>query len=325
MDKANPIPQITPGCRGLGQGMGMQTTDDVKRDEIKRTVEIEEFTNRALVHPISARLVPLFHRWDIHPNTVSIAGAVSGALAALCYYGYEHLALTLAGFVLMITWHVMDGADGQLARLSGKVTASGYVIDGICDYTTFIFVYIALALRLGEKFGGDIWILVVAAGLSHIVQSAAFELQRAAYNKWARGKAFAPAAAAAAQRATRGQASPFAIFRVFATAYDSVQRPFHPIDEDTATRLRAFGEKSPENAAAVGNAYSEAFRTAVLRWSWESANNRTIVIFLACLVGRPILYFLVEVTLLNLALVMLVGMNHQRAAKLKAWLASQGA
>jgi phosphatidylglycerophosphate synthase len=294
-------------------------------NDIKRALEIEEFTNRALIHPISARLVPLFHRWDIHPNTVSIAGAVSGALAALCYYGFEHLALTIAGFALMITWHVMDGADGQLARLSGKVTASGYVIDGICDYTTFIFVYVALALRLTEKFGADIWILVVAAGLSHIVQAAAFELQRAAYNKWARGKAFAPAAAAAAQQATRGQASPFAIFRVFAGAYDAVQRPFHPIDDDTATRLKAFGDKSAENAAAVGNAYADAFRTAVLRWSWESANNRTIAIFLACLLGRPILYFLVEVTLLNIALVMLVGMNHQRAAQLKAWLASQGA
>ena len=50
-----------------------------------------------------------------------------------------------------------------------------------------------------------------------------------------------------------------------------------------------------------------------------------IVIFIACLLGRPILYLLVEVTLLNLALVLLVGMNQQRSAKLKAWLASQGA
>jgi phosphatidylglycerophosphate synthase len=296
-----------------------------KPNDIKRAVEIEKFTNRALIHPISGRLVPLFHRLDVHPNTVSIAGAVSGALAALCYYGYEHLALTIAGFVLMITWHVMDGADGQLARLSGKVTASGYVIDGICDYTTFILVYIALALRLAEKFGGDIWILVVAAGLSHIVQAAAFELQRAAYNKWARGKAFAPAAAAAAQRATQGQASPFALFRVFAASYAAVQRPFHPIDEDTAQRLQAYGAQSAETAAAVGAAYADAFRTAVLRWSWQSANNRTIAIFLACLLGRPILYFLVEVTLLNLGLVLLIGMNHQRAARIRAWLASQGA
>ena len=112
---------------------------------------------------------------------------------------------------------------------------------------------------------------------------------------------------------------------MFAAAYAAVQRPFHPIDEETAQRLQAYGAQSAETAAAVGAAYADTFRTAVLRWSWESANNRTIAIFVACLLGRPILYFLVEVTLLNLALVLLIGMNHQRAGRIRAWLASQGA
>src|SRR3954471_18230839 len=87
---------------------------------IKRTIEIEEFTNRYVIHPISGWLVPLFHQRDIHPNTVSLAGAVSGAIAAVCYYNYEHTAAAVAGFLFMLGWHVFDGADGQLARLSGK-------------------------------------------------------------------------------------------------------------------------------------------------------------------------------------------------------------
>jgi hypothetical protein len=174
-----------------------------------------------------------------------------------------------------------------------------------------------------EPYGGGVWAVVVAAGLSHIVQSAAFELQRSAYNQWAGGRAFAPAAARAAQRASRGQASPWAVLRLLAGAYDAVQRPFHPIDSGLAARLLAYGQRGGAAADQVAEAYRDAFRTAVLRWSWESANNRTIAIFVACLLGRPLLYFLLEIVVLNLALVALVAMNRRRAASLAAWFGRQ--
>src|SRR5207253_2216287 len=156
--------------------------------------------------------------------------------------------------------------------------------------------------RLMPSQGVGIWALVVAAGLSHIVQAAAFELQRADYNQWARGKAFAPGA----QRAARGPASPSPVLRWFAAWYAAVQSPFHPIDNQTRARLRAFGSRDGAHAVKVAEAYDGAFRQAVLRWSWESANNRTIAIFIACLVGRPTLYFLLEVFVLNAALAVLV-------------------
>jgi phosphatidylglycerophosphate synthase len=286
--------------------------------QIRRTAEIEEFTNRALIHPISGWLVPVFHRLDVHPNTVSLGGALCGVLAAGCYYFYDLPAATLGGFLLMVGWHILDGADGQLARLSGKVTASGYVIDGICDYTTFVFVYVALSLRLTETDGPGIWVLSVAAGASHIVQAAAFELQRAAYQAWVGGKAFAAASPAA------GKASPVAILRGLAAFNDWVQRPFHPVSPDLAVRLRAYGTRSDTARAEIAEAYRAGFRTAVLRWSSLSANNRTIAIFLACLVGIPHLYFAFEIAVLNFALILLVRMNRHRAAGLSSWLSSRG-
>ena len=93
-------------------------------------------------------------------------------------------------------------------------------------------------------------------------------------------------------------------------------------------------------AAAVGSTQLPWFWTATLvatlvltpafAWLVSRWPRRVVVpvvygFFIACLLGRPILYFLVEVTVLNIALVLLIGMNHQRAAQLKAWLASQGA
>ena len=236
---------------------------------------------------------------------------------------FDMLPATIAGFLLMVVWHIMDGADGQLARLSGKVTAGGYVIDGICDYLTFIVVYVALALRLSTTDGDAVWIVVVAAGLSHVIQAAAFELQRAAYGQWAGGKAFASADAMAAQRETRGQASPFAPFRALAALYAAVQEPFQPVDVTMRQRLLSLGNRDADTPARISEKYREIYRTAVLRWSWQSANNRTIAIFLACLVGHPMLYFLLEMFVLNAGLFLLVRMNRQRAAELTAWVQAQ--
>jgi phosphatidylglycerophosphate synthase len=283
---------------------------------IKRTIEIEEFTNRYLIHPISGWLVPVLNRLDVHPNTVSLAGALSGALGALCYYHYGTTAAVVAGFLFMVGWHILDGADGQLARLSGKVTASGYVIDGICDYTTFIFVYVALAIRLTEYAGNGVWVLVVLAGLSHMLQAAAFEQQRAVYNRWVSGKALG--AAAAGETPTRGALGGLA------AVYAKLQAPFLPLNAALEQRLRAYGGASADHARAVADAYRERFRRAVLHWSWLSANNRTIAIFVACFIGHPILYFLFELVALNAALVLLVRMNRARAEQLSGWLAVNG-
>ncbi|MGH8258113.1 MAG: CDP-alcohol phosphatidyltransferase family protein, partial [Steroidobacteraceae bacterium] len=56
---------------------------------IRRTAEIEELTNRYLIHPLSSRLVPLFARMHVTPNAVSITGMLFGILAGCAYYSYE--------------------------------------------------------------------------------------------------------------------------------------------------------------------------------------------------------------------------------------------
>ena len=131
---------------------------------VRRTSEIEEATNRAFIHPLAARLVPLFARLGIAPNAVSLAGVALGIAAGFAYYHFQDWRYAFAGFALMLAWHVLDGADGQLARLTGRQSALGGVLDGICDYVTFIAVYAGFALALAPLFGPGVWALVIAAG-----------------------------------------------------------------------------------------------------------------------------------------------------------------
>ena len=104
-----------------------------KTDDIKRTGEIEEFTNVYIIHPISSWLVPKFIKLNITPNMVSSFGMVCGLMAGVCYYNYQTPIFAALGFLLMFMWHVFDGADGQLARATKNFSEIGKVIDGVCD------------------------------------------------------------------------------------------------------------------------------------------------------------------------------------------------
>src|SRR5580692_13172531 len=98
--------------------MAPQQTEMKGHVPIRRTTEIEEITNLYFIHPLASRLVPLFARLRVTPNAVSILGMLFGILSAFANYRYWNLGSAITGFALMIAWHVMDGADGQLARFT---------------------------------------------------------------------------------------------------------------------------------------------------------------------------------------------------------------
>ena len=114
------------------------------------------------------------------------------------------------------------------------------------------------------------------------------------------------------------------MFRGLASLYRSVQGPFHPIDQSLRARLLAFARSHPTQTPEIAQAYRRIYRDSVLQWSLLSANNRTIAIFIACLCGRPWLYFLFELVVLNGALVWLIRGNRTRREALNGWLSQGG-
>jgi phosphatidylserine synthase len=258
-------------------------------EPVRRASEIEEITNLYVIHPVSTFLTPRFARLGVTPNAVSVAGMGFGVLAAFAYYHYRDLRWGVAGFFLMIAWHVMDGADGQLARLTNAQSELGKVLDGICDYVTFIAVYAALAAALARDIGARAWALAAVAGLCHALQSAAYEAQRQEYSFWGLGKT----SAKLAMPPPAGGAGPMAaLYRLYVGAQLMVA------GQAVAFRGRlaqAFEKAGPGGADAVRARYREIFAPAVRRWSILSANYRTIGIFLGAAIARPDYYFLFEI------------------------------
>jgi hypothetical protein len=113
-----------------------------------RPRELEDGLNLYLYHPLAARLARLLKPTGISPNAVSVFGCLLVWGAAWAYTGLAWPQRVVAGFTLHLLWHVVDGADGDLARLTGKSSPTGELVDGVCDLAGHIVLYVALAAML---------------------------------------------------------------------------------------------------------------------------------------------------------------------------------
>jgi hypothetical protein len=143
--------------------------------------------NLYLYHPLS---------WQLARRLAHAGNAQHGfggrglfvVAAGFCYWGVPWPLGAALGMALHMTWHIVDGADGDLARVTGKSSPLGEMVDGICDYTSHIVLYVLLAFVLTRTMGaGWAWFWTLAAGASHIVQSNHVEVQRRFYQYWMYG------------------------------------------------------------------------------------------------------------------------------------------
>jgi CDP-diacylglycerol---serine O-phosphatidyltransferase len=279
-------------------------------EPVRRTSEIEEVTNLYFIHPLSARLVRIFAWLRISPNTVSLIGMACGVLAGVAYHRYQTAWCALAGFGLMLAWHVMDGADGQLARLTNSFSELGKVLDGVCDYVTFTAVYVGLALAMSHTLGGWVWAVAVISGMCHAVQSAAYEMQRQEYNFWGWGRKSAalPELAVPRRDMPVAQRLPDMLHRQYTRMQIWIAGGTVAFHNSFAGILAA----RPAHDAALRQRYREAFAPGIRKWGCLSSNYRTLAIFIAVLLKAPLWYFLFEIFGFNLILFRLLAAQKAR-------------
>jgi phosphatidylglycerophosphate synthase len=126
-----------------------------------------ELVFRPLAHLVVLVLAPL----RVPPPSVVVASTASG-IAGAVELANGHL---VAAALLIQLKTVLDNADGQLARLTNRVTAFGRYLDSECD----LLVNAALFAAIGEYTGK--WI-VAAAGFVAVtaILSVNFNLERLA-------------------------------------------------------------------------------------------------------------------------------------------------
>ena len=278
-----------------------------------RAPELEDPLNRYLYHPLAARLARALRPTPISPNLVSVAGVLLVWGAAWCYSQLAWPAGVAAGFTLHLLWHVADGADGDLARLRGTASATGELVDGVCDYSAHTLLYIVLAAMLEGQIGGWAWPLAMAAGASHIVQTNHAETQRRSYLWWTYGIPWLKHAQAAGDEVFQGRNWFSQAFGWMARDYLKLANAMTP----QGARLDALVDDSasdPRRIALIRRLSHRGFRAGLKLPKLLGPNPRTIILGASMTLGSPLYYFLAEVVALNLALVLSVR-HHEQVAR----------
>jgi len=268
-------------------------------------MEIEEITNLYFIHPLAGRLVPIFARLHVTPNAVSILGMSFGILAAFAYYRYWDPRFAIAGFVLMIAWHVMDGADGQLARYTQSYSYFGKILDGIADHVTFIAVYVALAVTSSRQNGNWVYFLAAISAGFHAIQSASYETERQEYEYLGWGKKPQdPPPRNGEVRDLGGIGWLFDFLnRLF---FFGLSFPTAGINRKFRETMTEALQNDPGNAHLVRQQYRDTLAPQIRSWSVLSANYRTVGIFISTLCKAPEMYFGFEIVGFSMLLALLI-------------------
>ena len=134
--------------------------------------------NRRMSIPISRQLIKL----PITANMVSIftlgVGIASAAFFALG--GYWH---TLVGALLCLFASILDGSDGEVARLKLLESDFGCWLETVCDYLFYLFLLVGMTVGLWRSSGAKIYLVwggLLLAGAFASFLTTAWERQRLA-------------------------------------------------------------------------------------------------------------------------------------------------
>ena len=119
-----------------------------------KSKDTEEWIDTVWTRPIGYRWALLFKKYNVHPITVTILSVVIGVMSAFFFMhgsyrteGTSGLIYNIVGVLLLAWANFYDSADGQLARMTGKTSLLGRILDGAAEDVWFFFLYCAVVVR----------------------------------------------------------------------------------------------------------------------------------------------------------------------------------
>ncbi|MEX2525644.1 MAG: CDP-alcohol phosphatidyltransferase family protein [Gammaproteobacteria bacterium] len=132
--------------------------------------------------PPAKTYVHIFARWCIRPlvntpvtpNHLTTLRLLTGLAAAAAFAAGDYF-WTFSGGVLFLISAILDRADGELARLSGRMSKGGHWYDLYCDMIVNAAIFIGMGIGLGQSgaipgYWGPIMGLVAGLSVGAIFQ-----------------------------------------------------------------------------------------------------------------------------------------------------------
>ncbi len=116
--------------------------------------DTEEWLDRVFTRPIGYLWARFFQSLGVHPNVVTVL-SISIGVSSACFFVHDSwrtegtygIWMNIIGIALMMLANFYDSADGQLARMTGKNTELGRILDGSATIIIFVPVYCVMVWR----------------------------------------------------------------------------------------------------------------------------------------------------------------------------------
>lgn len=268
-----------------------------------KSKDTEEFLDRHFYRILGYRLALIAKTLRISPNGVTFLGMLTGVFAGFFFFS-DDLIITVIACLLLILSEALDSADGQLARMTQKISNIGRVLDGIATYFIFVAIYLAIYYRITDwTWRWDAFIIIVLTLLSHTLQAFIADYYRNCYQQFGEN----------------GGKSELESSRQIKDKYNSTKKGFNKIvlflyyrytlSQELFTgvynELRYIVEDFFQNSLppSFTDFYIKHNKSQIKYYSILTSNTRMIVLIIAMLVGCPYLYLGFVLLPMNMILV----------------------
>jgi HAD superfamily hydrolase (TIGR01549 family) len=290
--------------------------------------DTEEWLDVVWTRPIGYQWARFFNALNVHPNTVTIMSMMIGVASAFFFVdgsyrteGMEGLLYNIIGVLLLAWANFYDSADGQLARMTGKKTQLGRILDGAAGDVWFFAIYHALTIRFYFHLELEFqWLGIENTERNSIIATLIFyalawfsgiflharqcglsDYYRQIHLFFLKGKEGSELDNSAQQQAIYQQ-TPWkgnVIYKLFLLTYINYTRS----QEKQTPQFQQLWRQLQQQYGSVDKVpqpFRERFRQLSLpMMKWANIltfNTRAITLYISCLIDFPWLYLLMEMT-----------------------------
>jgi len=267
-----------------------------------KSEDTEEWLDVHFTRPIGLVFALLWNKLDIHPNVITIVSIFLGVGAGWMFH-YTDLLHNIYGVLLLMFANFCDSTDGQMARITGKKTLIGRMLDGFSGDLWFTAIYIGIIVRLwnqnipGTDIQWGIWsfVLCAIAGIGlHAKQSSLADYYRQIHLFFLLGKEGSELDNYQQQRATyESLPKSDVLSRVFYYNYANYCKSQ---EQRTPQFQKFFAAWKQNQQEGVRERLLAGSRPLMKYTNLLTFNSRAITIYITCLLDCPWVYPLVEIT-----------------------------
>jgi hypothetical protein len=288
-----------------------------------KAVEVEETLDIYFYRPLGYLIAKLFYFLRLQPTVATILSIIIGVGSAHLFY-YRDFTINAIGVALFIFADILDSADGQLARMMNIRSLYGRILDGVGGNLIFFSVYVHICLRVMAEGGTPlVWVLALAAGICHSVQSGLADYYRNAYMRFV----VSPAKGEMDSRQwireeydklhwdrNFFQKVLMRVYLNYTTEQEAFSKGFLRLKQKIQ---ETFGETYPPS---FSEEYRRLNKPLLKYYSMLAVNLRVIVLCISVLVDFPTLYLWFELTYLNIVAFLLIRTQEKRNQEMVRWI-----